>query len=92
MNLFRVPKRLEEIKLLKDPELKKESLLQLLNQIDVKVNLECDKSLENLDEVKLTSLIRKKHQEFISKVLIFIGFLLIGLSAILSIWRSIGLS
>ena len=73
---------------LNDPGARKESLLCLARKIDIELEQVDENHSKNWDEAALTGWIRKKHKEFISKILTLFGFFMIVVSGIMAIWRS----
>jgi len=88
MNLFQIPKILEGIKSMDDPEARIESIRHLAEKLDVEIEREKARAFNNIDEGELIGLIQKKYKEFISKILALLGFIMISISGVLAIWRS----
>ena len=89
MNLFLIPKKLEQIRMLNDAKERKSSLLILFSQMNFNPENVKEAPLRDWSENQLVSLIRKKHKEFISRFLMFFWILMIFLSGVIAIWRSI---
>lgn len=88
MSKFRVLQRLKKIKGFDECQ-RVEALVSLANELEIDENqwlsFELEKNTENL----LIQLIRKKHQDYVTKLLVKIGFILILLSGFWSIMKSL---
>tara|TARA_B100000686_G_C16742445_1_gene947410 strand:+ start:1358 stop:1618 length:261 start_codon:yes stop_codon:yes gene_type:complete len=85
MSVFRIPKKLDEIKSLRSEVKRLKALTDLAHEIGLVTScLDLKPSSEN----EWIEFLRKAHKDFLNRLLATIGFLLILISGMVAVWRS----